>query len=219
MPFQEVMRDLKGYLTKEEIEDVLKHETNPTYQLMMEVLWNSGIRIEELVGGILRRTKKIKDALGNIIKKENFTVECTGLLAENLDKENSVLIVPWLKKSTRYLSYRRVPITKTCMEKLVKYVEEKNIKNKDRIFPFTRFQAWRVVKKAGERIGFQSFGTKGKGLHPHHFRHSLSIHLIKNGMPIEKLKEILGHSSVSSTGFYLQFKGSEVEEDYHKIMG
>jgi len=42
-----------------------------------------------------------------------------------------------------------------------------------------------------------------KKISPHNLRHSVATHLLQNGMPIEKVKEFLGHKSLESTQIYV----------------
>ena len=109
--------------------------------------------------------------------------------------------------------FRRVPVEKKTLELLKKYTEE--IRGDDRIFHITRFGVFKMVRKLGKRVGIERVGEKG--VHPHHFRHSFAIVMVKNGMPLPKLQTILGHSSLAATTFYLQFRMSEIAKDYNRI--
>ena len=44
-----------------------------------------------------------------------------------------------------------------------------------------------------------------KEVHPHTFRHSFAVHYLNNGGSILRLKELLGHSEISTTLHYLKF--------------
>ncbi len=44
-----------------------------------------------------------------------------------------------------------------------------------------------------------------KDVHPHTFRHSFAVHYIDNGGSILRLKELMGHSDISTTLHYLKF--------------
>ena len=45
------------------------------------------------------------------------------------------------------------------------------------------------------------YSNKNHG--PHAFRHSLATNMINNNVPIEKIKEILGHKNIRSTAIYI----------------
>lgn len=44
-----------------------------------------------------------------------------------------------------------------------------------------------------------------KDVHLHTLRHSIATHLLQNGMPLERIKEFLGHTSLESTQIYTHF--------------
>ncbi|MGZ4933757.1 MAG: tyrosine-type recombinase/integrase [Halobacteriota archaeon] len=54
-------------------------------------------------------------------------------------------------------------------------------------------------------------------MHPHTLRHSFAIHLVRSGMDLRRLQLLLGHSSLSITQVYLQFKDDDLREAYEKI--
>jgi integrase len=52
--------------------------------------------------------------------------------------------------------------------------------------------AWRVVKRVGERVGIE-------GLHPHSLRRTYGSDLINQGVRLEVVSKLLGHSSTTIT--------------------
>lgn len=59
--------------------------------------------------------------------------------------------------------------------------------------------------------------TVYKSIHPHAIRHSYATNLLQNGCHIYTLKELMGHSSISSTAIYLHVKNPELQEAYSKF--
>lgn len=53
-------------------------------------------------------------------------------------------------------------------------------------------------------------------VHPHKFRRTLATRLIKHGMPIEKVAEILGHDKLDTTMQYVVLDKSEIKHAYLK---
>jgi len=47
---------------------------------------------------------------------------------------------------------------------------------------------------------------------PHCLRHSLAIHLLKNGTPFKTIGDILGHRSPTSTSTYLRLATEDLRE-------
>ena len=67
---------------------------------------------------------------------------------------------------------------------------------------------YRVVTKY-----FRLVSTKNK-ISPHVIRHSFATHMVNNGADINSVKEILGHSSLSSTQIYTKIKIPKMLNDY-----
>ena len=52
---------------------------------------------------------------------------------------------------------------------------------------------------------------------PHTFRHSFAVYCLKNGMNLENLRRILGHSNLNTTQVYLDLAGKDTVEDFNRI--
>jgi len=62
----------------------------------------------------------------------------------------------------------------------------------ERVFGDLDYQTvWRLVKNIGKRIGIK--------LHPHMFRHSRAVHLLKSRVPIHVVSQHLGHRNIGTT--------------------
>lgn len=193
----ETMRDPGGYLSREQIEKIINAGETDRDRLLLKLLWDTGCRISELVPD----------------KKSGSP----GLLVKNIKRSEKCLILPNLKRRGESLSWKRVSITANGAEMLDEYLKKNYDKIGESVFNISRFQAFRIVRNAGKKAGIEYCGMKK--LHPHHFRHSFSINWIKSGGDLRKLQMLLGHSSISTTGYYLRFSTDEVEKDYHRIMG
>lgn len=68
-----------------------------------------------------------------------------------------------------------------------------------------------VCKKIGSQAGITS------RLYLHKFRHTTATHLIQRGVPIEAIKEILGHWSVTETEIYAHHKADHLHDYMNKI--
>lgn len=67
-----------------------------------------------------------------------------------------------------------------------------------RLFPITRFQFYRLVRRYGRAAGLPQHLC-----HPHVLKHSIAMQTIR-GAGIENVRQYLGHRSISSTGEYLK---------------
>jgi len=68
----------------------------------------------------------------------------------------------------------------------------------ERLFPFTRQYAAKLIGKYGHEAGIRSGLT-----HMHVLKHSIAMHSIQSA-GIENVKQYLGHVSLGSTGMYLK---------------
>ncbi|MEE1329964.1 MAG: tyrosine-type recombinase/integrase, partial [Acutalibacteraceae bacterium] len=86
----------------------------------------------------------------------------------------------------------------------------------DRLFtnmsgqPMSRQGFWKIIKHYSEKAGIK------KDITPHTLRHSFAAHLLENGAQLKDIKEMLGHSDISSTQVYAQFMKNKYTVAYAK---
>ena len=114
-----------------------------------------------------------------------------------------------------------MPISKSGIRHIENYLYDARPylikKNKEEIF----FISERGTKMTGQmmylrllqlvtRTENSTLQEKKIGLHT--LRHSIATHLLGNGMPLEKIKDFLGHSSLESTQLYTHLLEIETQE-------
>lgn len=77
--------------------------------------------------------------------------------------------------------------------------------------PMSRQGFWKIVKHYSLTAGIK------KDITPHTLRHSFAAHLLENGAQLKYIKEMLGHSDVSSTQIYAQFVKNKYTRDYSRF--
>ena len=75
----------------------------------------------------------------------------------------------------------------------------------------TTIQVRYIVKK-----NLLPFVRKDKA-HPHALRHAFATTLLNNGMGIESISKLMGHSSINTTMIYLSLSMDKISNLYHKI--
>ena len=58
--------------------------------------------------------------------------------------------------------------------------------------------------------------SKNEKLSPHSLRHSFATHMLNNGADLIAIKDLLGHSSLTSTQVYNHLNLDELKENYDK---
>lgn len=71
------------------------------------------------------------------------------------------------------------------------------------------------VEEILRRLGRQTDIDK---VHPHRFRRTMATNILNKGMPIEEVKEILGHVKLDTTMIYCQISRENVRHSHRKYM-
>ena len=69
----------------------------------------------------------------------------------------------------------------------------------------------RMVREVGRRAGVPN-------VHPHRFRRTVATRAIEHGMPIEQVKELLGHSQVQTTMIYAKVSRESVKAAHRRYL-
>ncbi len=85
---------------------------------------------------------------------------------------------------------------------LSEYILTHNISEVQPVFTLSSVQVWNFVKKYGRMINVD--------IHHHTFRHRFSIHLVRSGLDLRRVQQLLGHSNLNTTQVYLQFKDEDL---------
>ena len=166
--------NLPRYFNAEEVNQILSSCPSHKHKVLVHFLWKTGVRVSE--------------ALSLRWQDVNF-----------YDKHVRVVT---LKKSRRKVRGRKpvreheriIPIDDALASDLLLWQKEND---NERVFPWDRSWAYRLVKEAVLSAGFDE-----ERAHPHTFRHSFAVHLLKNGVPITVVQQMLGHSSIENTLIY-----------------
>ena len=194
------MVDVKGYLSKQQIDNILACAKNKRNWLLLFLLYRSGRRISELL-----ELKPI-----------------------DIDQDKKLIKFHILKKKNKN-TYKLKAVDDDAIDKLNEYIDENGIPLESYVFPspkdhtkhLTRQMAFYIVKKTCKLAGIHRVGLKEP--HPHHFRHSFAISYLSNSrkkeVAIRALQEILDHANLNMTSSYLQFSQEDVKEDLNYAFG
>jgi len=131
--------------------------------------------------------------------------ELLSIRPQDLEPHNQVVNITKAKGNKQ----RRVMLDPETLDRLSEYILQQNIPEFQPVFTLSSVQVWNIVKKYGRMINVD--------IHPHTFRHSFAIHLVRSGLDLRRVQQLLGHSNLNTTQVYLQFKDEDLREGYNKI--
>ena len=189
-------RKVSETLTAEEVGQVLEACTTLRDKFLVVLLNESGLRISEALG--------LRHADLNLRAGEVAVVP-----REDNDNEARV----------KQMKGRVVPVRGEVLDLYADYMElEYGSLDCDYVFvnlfrgpagtPMTRWCVSKLVERLRARTGIGH-------LHPHVFRHSYATRLLRAGMPVEVVAELLGHSSSQTTA---ETYGHLTAEDHRRFL-
>ena len=185
-------KKMPGILDAAEIMLLLSKPNGTDYKslrdkAMLELLYATGIKVSELIE--LRMT--------------DINLQLGILHLHSEKKERVIPVYPAaVKTMTEFLNNVRPAIV----------IEPEE----DRLFTnmngraLSRQGFWKIIKFYAEKAGID------KGITPHTLRHSFAAHLLENGAELKDIKEMLGHSDISSTQVYARFVKNKYTLAYTK---
>ncbi len=154
---------------------------------MLELLYATGIRVTELIS----------------IKTEDVDLDYEYI---KCGERNRIRIIPIGSKAVsalkNYISEARNKLSCSEQEHML-FLNTKGT-------AMTRQGFWKIIKSYTLKAGISPAIT------PHTLRHSFAIHLIENGADIQSVQEMLGHSDISTTLFYVKMNNERLKNVYTK---
>ena len=188
-----VSKKLPGVLDASEIVMLLSQPSGDDYKsirdkAMLELLYATGIKVSELLE----------------LTVYDFNLQLGILHLRNGKKERIIPIYPAAVKSVaEYLvNVRPAIVLETEQDKLFTNMNGA---------PMSRQGFWKLIKHYALEAGIKEEIT------PHTLRHSFAAHLLENGAKLQDIKEMLGHSDISSTQIYAQYIKNKYTSNYAKF--
>jgi len=220
------MSDPGGYLPMEKIIEIVNKakesvsfndpDRNFRDYMVLFTLTVSGRRVSEIVGNTKVLVKKKGEG-----REKNKWKFIDGMKPQDINKDEGYITFKILKKKDKTFE-ENILVPKEYIELLLFYIEKMNIKDTERIFPFTRQTVDNIVKKYSKMVGIEYirkrkmsvFDSDKRKVAAHIFRHSFAIHLAKSGANIKMIQDFLVHSNMDITSTYLKF----ADRDKRKIV-
>ena len=186
--------NLPEVLSYDEVMNILSQVNEETFtslrdRAMLETLYGSGLRIQELLN----------------LKLRDISLE-DGLVKVTDGKGGKDRIVPLSSYSLIYIN-KYLKERKKAVKKSSPYLFLN--KNGGQV---TRVYLFKVVKKKAMEAGIT------KNISPHTLRHSFATHLLENGLELRLVQALLGHSNIQTTEIYTQVTSETLLSNYDKYM-
>lgn len=177
-------------LTEDELQNLVSTYDDTNYEgsrdaLILELLYNTGIRRAELIS----------------------------IAIDDLDFANALLKVIGKRNKARL-----IPLLPNVVNRIQSYLnfrsQQIGANRSQYLFINARGQAMNPSKIYSCVTKFLSMVSTKKKLSPHVLRHSFATHLLNRGADINTIKELLGHSSLSSTQLYTKVQLPKIKTEY-----
>lgn len=192
--FSKASHKLPGILDSNEIILLLSQPSGDDYKsirdkAMLELLYATGIRVSELISLNL---SDVNTQIG---------ILHTGRVGE---KERIIPLYPAAAKHlSEYINYVRPALVQDPENQLL----FTNMNGKQ----MSRQGFWKIIKSYADKAGID------KDITPQTLRHSFAAHLLENGAQLKDVKDMLGHSDISSTQVYAQVIKNKYARSYARF--
>ena len=165
------------------IENPIKNIMYLRTQVILEILYSTGLRISELLNIKINQVANIKDKLyingkGNKQRLVIFNQNALDLL------KNWIAVM--IKNNKNKNSY------------LFENIDNTNV--------ISRQQIYKDLKKLALKTN-----TELEKLSPHSVRHSFASHMLNRGADLRSIQKLLGHSDISTTEIYTQVRQNRLK--------
>ena len=185
-------KKLPQILTGDEVEKLLSQPAGVDAKgirdkAMLEVMYATGIRVTELID----------------LNLEDVNLDLKSIKVGGSKKSRAIPLYPAaLRALSLYLrDVRTVMLADPTENALFVNVSGGRM---------SRQGFWKILKH------YQSKAQIEKDITPHTLRHSFAVHLLENGADLGSVKELMGHSDISSTQMYTHMINQKLKSVYEK---
>ena len=145
----------------------------------------------------------------------------TELVSLNMDSLNLDPRSPYVRCMGKGAKERTIPVHDQAVESLIDYLQEGRpllVRNKIEAALFLNRRGERLTRQGFWLIlkGYAKAANLGVKITPHTLRHSFATHMLRGGMPLRNVQEMLGHANISTTQVYTHLTSEHVREVYER---
>ncbi|MCK5049031.1 MAG: tyrosine-type recombinase/integrase, partial [Candidatus Heimdallarchaeota archaeon] len=214
-------KSLPKFLTVEEVKKLLDYEKPLMHQVILEVLYATGCRCNELKEMNLEDLKFYKDDNGEKTGGQIMIREGKGGKDRPvmLTKRAAIVLELYLDRelSPKELIKNKIkPANRSRKETLNKRIINGQFISEDTSMAL-------LVSNRGRRVGKRTlqhvvnhYSEKAeiRSCSPHKLRHSMASHLTMGGLNIRVLQTLLGHASLDTTQIYASVTLDHIKNEY-----
>ena len=183
-----IPKRLPKVMSISEVESILHQNLTTEQKLVVELLYDCGLRVSELVN----------------LKTNDLDIQASYLRCKG--KGSKERLVPFGKKAkealANYFPDRDFLIKKYNLDtKRLFITDTGRLLNRQDVYNFIHAQGLKISKH----------------ISPHTLRHSFATHLLENGADLRIVQELLGHSDVSTTQLYTHISKKRLKDVYFSI--
>ncbi|MDO4619721.1 MAG: site-specific tyrosine recombinase XerD [Lachnospiraceae bacterium] len=179
-------------LSVDQVESLLQQPDRKTDKgmrdsAMLELLYATGIRVSELIG----------------LRMADVNFRMAYIVCTDRNKER---VIPFGGTAGQMLeSYM-----KSARSSLMKEGESEWLFVNCQGHPMSRQGFWKILKGYARSAGIEGDIT------PHTLRHSFAVHMIENGADLKSVQEMMGHSDIATTQYYMNLNVGRMRTVYEK---
>ncbi|MGL4569086.1 MAG: tyrosine-type recombinase/integrase [Fusobacteriaceae bacterium] len=187
--------------------EVVDHEKDPRAYALFLFLFNTGARISEALSVDIENIEKVGNGYKVAIRGKRGKVRDI-----DFNQETYEALEKFLKRTDRDFKCRGALFTtyKRFLEEDSQNPQDNSLGTLHRLSP--KMADWIVKKYAGRtKLPRTKFFS-------HNFRHLIAKTLLDQGTSLDKVKNFLGHTNISTTALYTMGKASELREVKSRAM-
>lgn len=201
-----IHKKVRNALTDDQMEAVRHAVTTKRDKALVEFLYSTGCRVSEACSVKIQdinfdTLELIVTGKGNKQRTVYLSQRAKYLLQDYLSSRDDHY--PWLFTRT----YEGLP------EKVAETFKKGHELSPNTITPegaLNKSSVEQVLRKVSRKLGFR--------VHPHLIRKTMATAALRKGMPIERIRVLLGHDSIATTTIYAQTSQNEVKLDHEKYV-
>jgi integrase/recombinase XerD len=145
----------------------------------------------------------------------------TELVSLDVSSVNADQGSPFVRCMGKGAKERTIPIHDQAFEALKDYLDEGRpvlARHKEETALFLNRRGERLTRQGFWLIlkGYAKAANLSSDITPHTLRHSFATHMLRGGMPLRNVQEMLGHANISTTQVYTHLTSEHVREVYEK---